>query len=116
MSTWHVTLENIVLEIVNDYKLIGKRSIFEKMNSDMVPDFPKLTWTILYLICLGTYQIKQAISYYAEHINENGKYKLQVCRENDSIDFNKYGLRLKNPLLLKIQLKSRQSPTQLPGI
>ena len=35
--------QNIVLEIVNEHKLIRKRSIFEKMNSDMLPDFPKLT-------------------------------------------------------------------------
>jgi hypothetical protein len=44
---------------------------FLKMSRDSLSDFPKLSETDLYRIALGTYQLKQAKSYYAEHLNEN---------------------------------------------
>lgn len=35
------------------------------------------------LLACGTYQIKQARSYYGEHTRANGMYRIEICREMD---------------------------------
>lgn len=44
--------------------------------------FPHLTFRDLILFSLGIYQIKQARSYYGEHVRETGEYKIEVYRQN----------------------------------
>ncbi|KAJ8687901.1 hypothetical protein QAD02_023696 [Eretmocerus hayati] len=100
---------NILQVITEDLGFVRKRSIFETMSSDTLPEFPRYTMKDLYFISLGSYQLKQAISYYSEHIKTDGKYIFQVCTEIDRIDFDKYDISLEDPLLIKIRIQSRHS-------
>ncbi|CAK1587675.1 unnamed protein product [Parnassius mnemosyne] len=45
---------------------------------------PVLTYSDLILIACGTYQLKQARSYYGEHIRFNGSYRIEVCNDHRS--------------------------------
>jgi hypothetical protein len=46
-------------------------------------EFPKLSLTDLYHITLGTYQMKQSISYIAQNLDEKGIYTFQAVRDKD---------------------------------
>lgn len=55
---------------------------------------------------MGTYQIRQARSYYGEHIRFYGGYRIEVCREE--IDVSEYGLRGSGDnTLIRGKIKSR---------
>ncbi|KAJ8676807.1 hypothetical protein QAD02_012594 [Eretmocerus hayati] len=100
---------NILRVITEDLGFARKRSIFETTSSESLPQFSRYTTTDLYFISLGTYQLKQAVSYYSEHLKTNGKYIFQICAEVERIDSDKYGISLENPLLIKIRIQSRHS-------
>lgn len=59
-----------------------QRASFERLSSDqpIFDDFPVFSEEDLILFALGTYQIKLARSYYAEHLVE-GLYNIEVYRE-----------------------------------
>lgn len=49
------------------------------MSAEQIKDFPKLTLEqIEKEITYGKYQIKQAISYIAEHLSDTGKYEMRT--------------------------------------
>jgi hypothetical protein len=47
---------------------------------DYLDDFPHLSEEDLRSITLGSYQLRQARSYYAEHIKTDGRYVIEVCK------------------------------------
>jgi hypothetical protein len=59
-----------------------------------IDDFPRFSLNELKDITLGTYQLTQSVSYVAEHMNENGKYLLEIHKEND-------------PCLIRARISSR---------
>lgn len=69
-------LSNVFQNFVTDYQLLSRRMIWTKIENDQLADFPQLTIDDLREITLGTYQIKQAASYTAEHLDDDGKYYL----------------------------------------
>lgn len=71
---------------VNDLSLNRWRARFVNINvgSDNLTDVPRLTLDDLILIACGTYQIKQARSYYGEHIRANGMYTIEIYKEQNS--------------------------------
>ena len=97
---------NLLMDFIIDTGLLRKRKIFTVMNAEIFPEFPKLTLENLYYIALGKYQIKQAVSYYGEHIDKNGKYEIQVYNEVENINFTKYGLIVRTLLFIRTQLLS----------
>ena len=73
--------KNELKRIVEEYKLHLK-SQFICLNSITIDDFPKLDkYTIQTKITLGSYQLKQALSYLAEHVNK-GKIEIRVNKKN----------------------------------
>ena len=100
---------NLLLQLVNANNLIRKRKLFIKMNAYTLPDFPRLSERNLYHVALGRYQIRQAASYYSEHVKDNGKYEIQVHSENEDLYFSQYGINVDEPLLIRIQILSRHS-------
>lgn len=70
--------------IRNNYN--RRRANFETITvqNDNLNDFPQLSDDELILISLGTYQIKQARSYYGEHMRGNVGFVIEVCREVNS--------------------------------
>ncbi|KAJ8737012.1 hypothetical protein PYW07_000283 [Mythimna separata] len=77
---------NSLSTVVINNNLNRRRTNFQQINVDdnNVSDFPRLHYNELILVSLGTYQIKQARSYYSEHIRANGSFTIEVCREVDS--------------------------------
>lgn len=81
----YMHVDNRLSNYVNTYHLNRRRAQYQAIDVDRdnVSDFPVLTFNELILVSLGTYQIKQARSYYGEHVRENGSYIIEVCREVD---------------------------------
>ncbi|XP_058797712.1 uncharacterized protein LOC131667948 [Phymastichus coffea] len=73
--------------------------------------FPRLTLDHLYHLGLGPYQTRNAASYYAEHTNEGiflvQKFSPPPRHRTATIDYARYEIDVKNPLLIKAYMKSR---------
>ncbi|OXU18868.1 hypothetical protein TSAR_003947 [Trichomalopsis sarcophagae] len=104
-----ITKPNLLQNLIDETNLLKKRKVFSTMNADTIPEFPILSWNNLYNIALGSYQIKQAVSYYGEHINTDGKYEIKVHNDTENIDFQKYKITIGRPLFIRVQLLSRHS-------
>lgn len=80
-------IENNLSRFVINNNMNRHRANFQLLDiqTDSVSDFPELTFSEMILISLGTYQIKQARSYYGEHVRANGSYVIEVCREVDRL-------------------------------
>jgi len=67
--------------------------------------FNFLTIDDLYYLNLGPYQIRNAISYYAEHQKEGTflvrKFKPNPRHPTAALDYTRYGILVENPLLVK---------------
>ncbi|KAL0809876.1 hypothetical protein ABMA28_011356 [Loxostege sticticalis] len=83
----NMNTNNELSDYVRQQNLNRARANFQNINvnSDNVTGFPTLTYSDLILIACGTYQLKQARSYYGEHIRFNGCYRIEVCRERRRI-------------------------------
>lgn len=78
-------VNNALADIVQQSNLNRRRANFTRIDAQSnITDFPQLSFSELILISLGTYQIKQARSYYGEHVRANGRFEIEVCREVDS--------------------------------
>ena len=57
---------------------------FEVMSHESIPKFLQLTESDLWIIGLSFYQLSRTESYYAEHVNDNGKYVFGGYKYPDS--------------------------------
>ncbi len=73
--------QNNLEAIVDEYKLDTKRSLFRKIDECHSINFPTLSLENLYKLTLGSYQLKQSLSYIAQHLDDNGNYVLKVAVE-----------------------------------
>ncbi len=62
---------NLLFKLVLNEKLNRRSANFQKISGDLLSGFPVLSKAGLYAIALGTYQLEQAKSCYAEYLNEN---------------------------------------------
>lgn len=78
-----------------------KRVIWQSMDANTLPDFPKLTLDELgqLTISIHNHQLKQARSYTKEHINEDGMYQLSVHLQCHNV--------------VRIQIQSRHTSSQI---
>ncbi|KAJ8720583.1 hypothetical protein PYW08_006048 [Mythimna loreyi] len=72
-----IYVNNALADIVQQNNLNRRRANFTRIDGQS-------NFSELILISLGTYQIKQARSYYEEHVRANGIFEIEVCREVDS--------------------------------
>ncbi|XP_041981920.1 uncharacterized protein LOC121735234 isoform X1 [Aricia agestis] len=79
----YMNTENELASFIISNNYNRRRANFETItvHSDNLNDFPQLSESELILISLGTYQIKQARSYYGEHMRQNDGFVIEVCRE-----------------------------------
>lgn len=79
-------------------------------------DFPKLTFTDLYAISLGPYQINNAASYYAQHQKNSlflvQKFEPKAGHRLSELKYDDFGITVKDPLLVKAYMKSRFRSTK----
>jgi hypothetical protein len=95
-------IPNTLVFFVNSYNLDMKRAPFKKIESCEISDFPKLEFLDLYLITLGTYQLKQSLSHIAQHLDENGLFFLEAFKDNNVKELN-------GNSLIRAKLQSRHS-------
>ncbi|KAI5644433.1 hypothetical protein NE865_03540 [Phthorimaea operculella] len=112
-----VTFVDIINERINvpnhlaDYvvrnNMNRQRAVFESITADqpIFDDFPHLTEDDLILFALGTYQIKLARSYYAEHLVQ-GLYTIEVYREQQIRNLSEY-ISEEDIWLLRVRIQSR---------
>lgn len=74
-------VNNDLSDYVRDHNLNRSRADFQNITvrNENLREFPILNINDLILIACGTYQLKQARSYYGEHISFNGPYCIEVC-------------------------------------
>lgn len=89
-----------------------RANTFDSIESDLIV-FPRLTEDDLKLIALGTYQLKQAISYYSETVKGDGDYRMgfSLCKPNILTLHvaQKYKINVQDPQLIRCKLRSRHS-------
>lgn len=107
--------ENVLSDYIIAKNINARRAIFHTITANEleVNDFPRLSIDDLIIYALGTYQLKQARSYYGEQLKEDGAYRIEVCRDVALQDLRRYNITATNPWLLRgrIQSRHRQSRT-----
>lgn len=87
-----------------------KAKTLESIDMELIL-FPHLTEDDLELIALGKYQLKQAISYYAETAKRDGDYQLEfsLCKPSilTSQVVQKYKINVQDPQFIRCKLRSR---------
>jgi hypothetical protein len=74
---------------------------------DYLDDFPHLSEEDLRSITLGSYQLRQARSYYAEHIKTDGRYVIEVCKHVGPLSLTSHGFSVGDPMLIRGRIQSR---------
>ncbi|CAH2101317.1 unnamed protein product [Euphydryas editha] len=101
--------ENNLACMVDALNMNRRTSNFQNITADRYNTyFPQLEHRDLLLFALGTYQIRQACSYYGEHVRLHGGYKIEVSSEH--YDSSEYDLRCSsnnNNILIRGKIKSR---------
>jgi hypothetical protein len=95
-------------ELVKTLNLNRRSALFKSIDGASLDDFPQLIEADLRLITLGSYQLKQAPSYYAEHIRTNGQYTIEVCKHVGPLPCTAHGLvSVDDPMLVRGKIQSR---------
>lgn len=104
----NINTRNRLYEYVEMKNLNRQRRIFTSMEANLpfLEDFPRLTEDCIILHALGTYQMKLAKSYVAEHFR-NGIYFIELCRDDTLNDLNECNILQNNVWLLRVRVKSR---------
>lgn len=78
-----INTPNRLAELVEQHNYNRRRAQFRVMTAEMeeFSDFPRLDERELFLFSLGVYQIKQARSYYGEHILDNGSFTIELSND-----------------------------------
>lgn len=103
-----INLENNLANVVDELNMNRRTSFFQNITADRnnLIHFPTLEHRDLILFALGTYQIRQARSYYGEHVRFHGGYRIEVSSER--IDTEEYYLRGSGATtLIRGKIKSR---------
>ncbi|XP_045455076.1 uncharacterized protein LOC123664602 [Melitaea cinxia] len=104
----NITLRNNLAEMVEAVNMNRRSSNFQNITEDQENIyFPVLEYRDLILFALGTYQIRQARSYYGEHMRFHGGCRIEVCNELN-INASEYNLRgSEDTILIRGKIKSR---------
>lgn len=69
----NVNRPNLLADYVDQQRLNAQRKIaFQRMEATLLQDFPKMTYDEILIFSTGTYHVKLARSYCAEHVRETG--------------------------------------------
>lgn len=110
-----VNEENILTKVVQTHNLNKRSSYFQKLDCATTVlgrgTLPVMDLQELELYGCGTYQVKMATGYYADHVSDSGDFLFEVATETSKIRYRDFGIDLddKNALLLKTKIRSRHS-------
>ena len=99
--------ENKLFAVVTANNLNRQSSIFHHLNEIQFEEFPRLSLDELRLIALGSYQLKQAKSYIAEHNNKSSRFEIFVNKDDSSIPFESIDIIVSDPCLVRVKIQSR---------
>lgn len=107
LSLQHLT--NNLAQLVDEERLNYRRAAFQRIEEVELNRFPRLSYDELVMFCCGTYQLRMAKSYYAEHVQSSGDFEFQITRESTNIDYFRYEICLPNndSLLIRTKIRSR---------
>jgi hypothetical protein len=97
---------NRLAALVEDQGLNRKSASFSSIDGCTL-EFPILNEADLRLLACGSYQLRQAKSYYAEHIKTNGEYEVQVCKHIGPLRLTHHGIEAEEPMLVRGRIQSR---------
>lgn len=105
----YYNVPNHLAQYINDNNYNRRRVTFIYINAiaNEIDPFPVFTYSELILLALGTYQLKQARSYYGEHVRQNGTYMVEVCAELEYVTELVAQVGGNSPYLLRGRIKSR---------
>ncbi|KAF9818160.1 hypothetical protein SFRURICE_003901, partial [Spodoptera frugiperda] len=95
-----VDTPNLLYTYVDRKRLNNRRADFQRLEANVLENFPRLTENQIILLALGTYQLKLN-----EHL-QNGLYTIETYRENQLDDLPDYGIQ-ENVWLLRGRIQSR---------
>ena len=106
-----VSEPNLLADLIVEENLNKKTAMFKNIEEMQLERFPKLDFEQITTYVCGTYQLRMASSYYAEHINEHGDFKVEIAVESSPINYAKYGIVVDqlSCYLLKAKISSRHS-------
>lgn len=124
IMTSRLNVPNKLKSIVEQYNLAQVKVPYIEVNytrldnreNNNLLQFPELTMNDLYYLSLGSYQIKNAVSYYAEHNKDNiflvHKFQPNARHATATLNFINHGIDVAEPLkaymkLVKAYMKSR---------
>lgn len=99
-------MPNTLAELIITNRINRFRAQFTSINAQL-PDldiFPEMTTSDLIIFALGTYQMKQARSYYGEHIRQRGSFQVEV---SDNLEVVSLATSSEDPVLIRGRIKSR---------
>jgi len=116
---------NLLKDVVDHYNLskvkvpyidVNYTPLDNKEENNSVLGFPQLTLNDLYEVSLGPYQIKNALSYYAQHQKENiflvQKFEPNPRHRLAALDYAEFDINISDPVLVKAYMKSRFRSTK----
>ncbi|XP_037030484.1 uncharacterized protein LOC119070320 [Bradysia coprophila] len=119
-----LNVPNLLKDVVDHYNLSRVKIPYIDLNytsldnraNNMLLRFPQLSMDDLYNVSLGPYQIKNAISYYAQHQQEDiflvQKFEPSLRYRIASLDYAKFDIKISDPVLIKAYMKSRFRSTK----
>lgn len=96
-------------QFILDHNINRRRVMFTSIDGNLpqLNNFPVFSYNNLILFALGPYQVKQARSFFGEHVRENGVYIIEVCPELEHYQEIVSRIGGNNPYLLRGRIKSR---------
>jgi len=108
---------NNLKKVIEKYNLTQVRAPYIELNYTEIEEnnrllqFPVLTLDDLHNVSLGTYQITNTKSYFAQHQKENiflvHKFESNARHPTAALNYRNHGIVVENPLLVKAYMKSR---------
>ena len=102
-------LPNLLGDLIISNRINRYRAIFQRIDAHLpeLDIFPEMTMSDLVIFGLGVYQIKQARSYYGEHIRQHGSFQVEISNELEVIA--RAIPSQPDPLLIRGRIRSRHS-------
>lgn len=119
-----LNVPNLLKDVVQHHSLSKVRvpyidvnyTLLDNDENNAIIQFPHLSQNDLYNISLGPYQIKNALSYYAQHQQENiflvQKFQPNPRNPLSKLNYANFGITVTDPLLVKAYMKSRFRSTK----
>ena len=108
--------ENTLANKVETERLGRRKVPFQPLSSDHIADFPELTENELKILFTGSYQLKQAVSYVAEMMDDYNKIQISCIKETPNILKSEVRSRHTNPKLYKCFIEYQPNSIGPSGI